>query len=143
MKHSPTHFQDLDLLSTIRPIPLIDIYSPYYPDPDFSFDPYWDIQIYNQHHLHFYQEFTKNPMDIEPDQPEIDQHLKAILSAAFVDPWQHTRADIHPPTQGDIAEELPQNGPLVTLTVTVEERFANTLISRHGEPDYVPLLSQT
>ena len=78
-------------------------------------------------------------MDIELDQPEIDQHLNAILSAAFVDHWQHTIADIHPPTQGDLTEELPQNGYLVTLTATVEERFVNTLISRHGEPDYVPL----
>ena len=72
-------------------------------------------------------------MDIELDQPENDQHLNAILSAAFVDPCQHTQADIHPPTQGDLTEEYPQNGPLVTLTATVEERFVNTLISRHGE----------
>ena len=78
-------------------------------------------------------------MDIEPDQPEIDQHLSVILSAAFVDPWQHIRADIHPPPQSDLTEPLPQNGSLVTLTAIVEKRFVNTLISRHGEPDYVPL----
>ena len=147
MRHTPTHSQELDLQSdgqhsntiTIRPIPLIDNYNPYYHDPDFGFEPYWDIQLYNTHHLHFYKEFTRNPMDIEPDQPEIDQHLNAKLSAAFVDPFQHQRADIHPPTQGDLTEELPQNGPLVTLTATVEEQFVNTLISRQGEPDYVPL----
>ena len=27
---------------------------------------------------------------------------------------------------------------MVTLTATVEERYVNTLISRNGEPDYVP-----
>ena len=32
-----------------------------------------------------------------------------------------------------------QDGPVVTLIATVEERFVNTLISRDGEPDYVPL----
>ena len=81
----------------------------------------------------------KTPWPIEPDQPGYDQHLNPILSAAFVDPWQHTPADIHPPTQGDLTEELPQNGPLVTLTATLEERFVNTLISRQDEPEYVPL----
>ena len=35
--------------------------------------------------------------------------------------------------------EVPKVGPLVTLTATVEERFVNTLISRDGEPDCVPL----
>ena len=34
---------------------------------------------------------------------------------------------------------LPPTGPSVTLTATVEDRFINTLISRDGEPDYVPL----
>ena len=69
VKHTPSNFQNLDLQSegqhcnftTIRPIPLIDNYNPYYLDPDFGFDPYWDIQIYNQHHLHFYNNFTKIP----------------------------------------------------------------------------------
>ena len=133
MKHTPTQFQHLDLQSdgqhcnttTIRPIPLIDNYNPYYPDPELSFDPYWDIQIYDQHHLHFYKEFIKNPMDIEPDQPETDQHLNPKLSATFVNPWQHTPADIHPRTQGDLTGEFPQAGLLVILTAMVEERFVN------------------
>ena len=58
---------------------------------------------------------------------------------ASVDPWQNGRLNTHPPSQEEITEELPHNGPLVTLTATVEERYVNTLISRNGEPDYVPL----
>ena len=96
VKHIPSNFQKLDPQSdgqhcnftTIRLIPLIDNYNPYYLDPDFGFDPYWDIQIYNQHHLHFYNNFTKKTTDIEPDSPEIDQNLNTHLSAAAVDPWQ-------------------------------------------------------
>ena len=138
VENTPIRIHDLDHQSdrqhcntttTTRPLPLKDNYNPYYPDPDFGFDPYWEIQIYNQYHLHFYKDFTKNSMDIEPDQPEIDQHLNAILSAAFVDPWQQTQADSHPPTKGKLTEEHPQSGILVTLTATVEERFVNTLIS--------------
>ena len=58
---------------------------------------------------------------------------------ASVDPWQNAWINTHSATQEEITEEFPQNGPLVTLTATVEERYVNTLISRNGEPDYVPL----
>ena len=75
VKNTPTKLHDLDYQSdrqqyntnTIRPLPLIDNYNPYYRDPDFGFDPYWDIQIYNQHHLNFYNNFLKNFTEIEPD----------------------------------------------------------------------------
>ena len=42
-------------------------------------------------------------------------------------------------TQDATIKETAPDGPVVTLAATVEERFVNTLISRHGEPDYVPL----
>ena len=147
MTITPTKLQNSDLQSgrrhyhtaTLRSLPLIDKYTPYYPDPAFGFDPYWDIQIYNQHQLCFYQAYTKNIDDIKPDQPQIDQMLNTKLSLAAVDPWQNAWSNTHPTIQEDTTEELPQNRPLVTLTATVEERFVNTLISRTGELDYVPL----
>ena len=147
VKQIPTNLHNLDLQSnrqhsntmTICTLPLIDNYNPYNSDPDFGFDPYWDVQIYNQHHLHFYKNFTKNTADIEPDQHHIDQLLHTKLSMASVDPWQNGQINNHPPIQEEISQELPHNGPLVTLTATVEERYVNTLISRNGEPDYVPL----
>ena len=147
VKHIPSNFQKLDLQSderhcnftTIRPIPLIDNYNPYYLDPDFGFDPFWDIQIYNQHYLHFYNNFTKNTIDIEPDSPEIDQNLNTHLSAAAVDPWQTTRGAPSTATYAEPQTYLPPDGPVVTLTATVAERYMHTLISRDGEPDYVPL----
>ena len=47
VKQTPTNLHNLDLQSnrqhsntmTIRTLPLIDNYNPYYPDPDFGFDP--------------------------------------------------------------------------------------------------------
>ena len=93
MKHTPINFQNLDLQSegqhcntttTTRPIPLIYNYIAYYLDPDFGIDPYWDIQIYNQHHILFYNNFTKNITDIELDSPGIDQNLNTHLSTAFL-----------------------------------------------------------
>ena len=147
VKHTPINFQNLDLQSdgkhcnttSTRPIPLIDNYNPYYLDPDFGFDPYWDIQIYNQYHLHFYNNFTKNITNIEPDSPEIDRNLNTHLSTAAVDAWQTPRVLPSTTTSAEPKAQLPPDRPVVTLTATVEERFVNTLISRDGEPDYVPL----
>ena len=66
--------------STIRLIPLIDDYNPYYPDPDYGFDPYWDSNCYNQHHLYFYHNFTKPDRNIEPDSYETDHALNKVLA---------------------------------------------------------------
>ena len=74
--------------NTIRLIPLIDDYNPYYPDPDYGFDPYWDANCYNQHHLYFYRNFNKPNANIEPDSLVVDQALSMVLAKARVDPWQ-------------------------------------------------------
>ena len=147
MKDTPTNLRNLDHQSyrqhcttaTTRPLPLIYNYNPYYPDPDFGFDPYCDIQIYNQYHLLFYKDFTKNITDIEPDLLEIDLKLNTHLSTAAVDSWQNLRVVSPTTTDAEPKAQPSKDEPVVTLTATVEERFANTLISRYGEPDYVPL----
>ena len=147
VKNTPTKLHDLDYQSdrqqyntnTIRPLPLIDNYNPYYPDPDFGFDPYWDIQIYNQHHLNFYNNFHTNFTESEPDSYEIDQNLIEALTKALVDPWQRKCSATSMATQDETMKETAPDGPVVKLAATVEERFVNTLISRLGEPDYVPL----
>ena len=75
--------------TTIRLLPLIDDYSPYYSDPDYGFDPYWDANCYNQHHLYFYRNFNKPSHVIEPDSYDIDKALNVGLAQARVDPWQN------------------------------------------------------
>ena len=132
VKNITTKSLDLDRQSdrlhcnsiTTRPLLLMDDYNPYYPDPDFRFDPYWDLQIYNQQHLHFYNNFLK-PL---PD-------MKLTLVDAWHGKWTATSLA----TQDEPMQASSQDGPVVTLTATVEERFVNTLISRDGEPDYVLL----
>ena len=151
MKNTPSDLRDLDHQSqrqhcntaTIRPLPLIHNH---YPDPDFGFDPYWDIQIYNQHHLHFFNNFHKPLAEIGTDSYETDQSLNLALTKALVDPWQNKWTTTSLETQDELTTtdaepkaQPSQDGPMVTLTATVEERFVNTLTSRDGEPDYVPL----
>ena len=146
VKNTPTNLRDLDHRSdrqqhnttTIRLLPLIDNYNPYYLDPNFGFDPYWDIQIYNQD-LHFYNSFYKPIAEIVPDSNETDRNLNLALTKALVDPWQSKGTATSLATQDEPTTTPFQNGPVVTLTATVEERFVKTIISRDGEPDYVPL----
>ena len=147
MTNTPTNLYHSDhqsdgrhcTITTIRPLPLIENYHHYYIDPDFRFDPYWDIQIYKQYQLYFNNGFTESKTDMESDLSEIDSPQNTILSKALVDLWQRTWVAPHSPTHDEPLPNLPLSGPLVTLTATVEERFINTLISRHGEHDYVPL----
>ena len=125
--------------STIRLIPLIDDSNPYYPDPDYGFDPYWDSNFYNQHHLYFYHNFNKPEQNIESDSHETDQALNTVLTKARVDPWQHGTYLTHQTTHSDADDEFHRVGPQVSLATAVTARFVNTLVTRTGEPDYVPL----
>ena len=125
--------------NTIRLIPLIDDYNPYYPDPDYGFDPYWDANCYNQHHLYFYRNFNKPNANIEPDSLVVDQALSMVLAKARVDPWQYNVPPTRQMTHTEPDDEFHRAGPQVSLTTTVAARFVNTLVTRTGEPDYVPL----
>ena len=147
LKTPPTFSTTLDPISnrlqnntfTIRLIPLIDDYNPYYPDPGYGFDPYWDANCYNQHHLYFYQNFNKTNQNTEPDSFETDQALNTVLINARVDPWEHGTQLTHQTTHSDADDEFHHVGRQVSLATVVAARFVNTLITRTGEPDYVPL----
>ena len=118
MSLTPTTLMNLDPESdrqyyktyVTRPLPTIDNYNPYYTDPDYGFDPYWDIHLYNQHTLCFHQTFDKNINEIEPDCHDIDEALNKTLSAALVDPWQVNCASAHL-----LAHDLQDDSPMMAL----------------------------
>ena len=62
-----------------------------------------------------------------------------VLAKARVDPWQHGTHPIHHTTHPVDDDELHRVGPQISLASAVTARFVNTLITRTGEPDYVPL----
>ena len=96
MRTSPTQFHTSDhrsdgLDSTtdyIRPLPSIPDCNPYYIDPDYGIDRYWDIQLYNKHELQFYSKSTKPDADIKPDCLATDRALNDVLTKAPVDACQ-------------------------------------------------------
>ena len=131
MKTPPT---TLDLISTrlqndtttIRLIPLIDDYNPYYFDPDYGFDPYWDSRCYNQHHLYFYRNFNKPSHNIELDSFEIDQTLNMVLMKARVDPWQSGTYSTYQTIHAAVDDEIHHFSHVVSLATAVTARFGNT-----------------
>ena len=125
-----------------RLLPTIDNNNSYHPDPDYGFDPYWDIHLYNQHTLCFHQTFDKNIIEKEPDCHDIDEILNKALSAALVHPWQMNHASLHLLAQDDLQDDSHHDGTQVSLTTAVEARVVNTLVMRTGEPDYVPLTTK-
>ena len=156
MMTPPTHSTTTDPMSTRlqndtssrQLIPQIVDYNPYFPDPDYSFDLYWDADSYNQHHLYFYNRYNKPDQDVKTDSYEVH---KLCISAhrpaqsyeyqanARVDQWQHGQQLNHEPTHPDADNEFHHEGPQVSLATAVAARFVNTLVARTGEPDYVPL----
>ena len=124
---------------TIRLISLIDDYNPYYSDPDYGIDPYWDANCYNQHHLYFYRNSNKPSHNIELDSYEIYRALNIVLVKARVDLWQPDTPPGCQMTHTEPDDEFHSLGPQVSLATAVTARFVNTVITRKGEPDYVPL----
>ena len=58
---------------------------------------------------------------------------------ARVHQWQYGQHLTHQSTHTEAADEFHRGGPQVLLATAVAPRFVNTLVTRTGEPDYVPL----
>ena len=89
--------------------------------------------------MHFHSNFTKPNTDIEPDCHATDAALNLLLSKALVDPRQTKIDTCALPPQDEQAHQFYPTGPQVSLTTAVVAQFVNTLVTRNGEPDYVPL----
>ena len=68
-----------------------------------------------------------------------DQALNTVFINARVDPWQHGPQLTHQTSHSDVGHKSQHVGPQVFLATAVAARFVSTLVTRTGEPDYVPL----
>ena len=62
-----------------------------------------------------------------------------VLARARVDPWQNTTPQTSQMTHTELDDEFHRVRPQVSLATAIAARFVNTVITRTGEPDYVPL----
>ena len=70
-----------------RPLPEVVAYNPYFVDPQYGFDPYWDEEIYDQDKLQYKDTYNKPNNQIESDDLITDAHVSDALRYAVIDLW--------------------------------------------------------
>ena len=126
-----------------RPIPLIDNYNLTYIDPDYSGDPYWDTEIYNQDLLQFQHVLD----DIELYQQTIHENPPIThnkKTRALIGNWQMNIGTNHPVFPNPLGTENPETTDEATPQSLLDEKqFQNFLITKDDEPEYKPLSTNT
>ena len=118
--------------TTFRPLQLIDNYDPYFEDPQYGRDPYWDEEIYDQEKLDFYTNYTSES-EVEPDDWETDRKIKPFFTYVTIDLWSpnpqpQSPLAINSRTQRTISE------PLIDETI-----FSHIAVHSGPNGHYVPL----
>ena len=70
-----------------RPLPEVVAYDPYFVDPQYGLDPYWDEEIYDQDKLEYKDTYNKPNEQIECDDLITDAHVSDALRYAVIDLW--------------------------------------------------------
>ena len=88
-KTLPTYeFDYTDNLDThFRPLPEVVAYDPYFVDPQYGFEPYWDEEINDQDKLVYKDTYNKPIDQIESDDLITDAHVSDSLRYAVIDLW--------------------------------------------------------
>ena len=70
-----------------RPLPEVVAYDPYFIDPQYGLDHYWDEEIYDQDKLEYKDTYNKPNDQIECDDLITDAHVSDALQYAVIDLW--------------------------------------------------------
>ena len=70
-----------------RPLPEVVAYDPYFVDPQYGFDPYWDEEINDQDKLEYKDTYNKLNDQIECYDLITDAHVSDALRYAVIDLW--------------------------------------------------------
>ena len=70
-----------------RPLPEVVAFDPYFVDPQYGFDPYWDEEIYDRGKLEYKDTYNKPNDQIESDDLITDAHVSDALRYAVIDLW--------------------------------------------------------
>ena len=115
-----------DSETQFRPTQIVEDYNPQYYDPEYGKDLYWDDDIYDKHNLQFRND-DYPPTDDEDDPDIVDN----ILSRALIEPWQ--------PNFDAIKDQPHAEETQATPGLLDETAFIHVLVTKEGEPTYIPL----
>ena len=122
-----------------RPIPFIDDYNPTNFDPDYSRDPPWDTELYNQDLLQFLYvlENIEHYTTTIHENPPITHNKK---TKSLIGNWQMNDGTNHAVFPNPLGAENSENKDETTPQSLLDEKqFQNVLITKEGEPDCIPL----
>ena len=115
-----------DSETQFRPLQTVEDYNPQYYDPEYGKDPYWDDDLYDKHNLQFRND-DYPPTDDEDDPDIVD----TILSRALIEQWQ--------PNFDAIKDQQHAEETQATPGLLDETAFIHVLVTKEGEPAYIPL----
>ena len=70
-----------------RALPEVVAYDPYFVDPQYGFEPYWDEEIYDQDKLEYKDTYSKPNDQIKSDDLITNTHVSDALRYAVIDLW--------------------------------------------------------
>ena len=120
-----------DFETQFRPLQLIDDYNLKYIDPEYGKDPYWDDDLNDRENLHFRHDYYP-PTDYEDDHEILDTKL----SRALIELWQTNSEASH---QESIEEHQEKQIYKAKNSLSDEKAFLHVLVTKEGEPAYIPL----
>ena len=131
----PDRYYDMDYTTTFetrfRPLQQVEGYDPHYIDPEYGIDPYWDNSLYDQRKLQFKCD-DYPPTDDEADREIPDNNL----ARALIELWQ-PNPEIN--NEQETEEPIIENGLQSEPCLPDESAFLHFLITKEGEPAYIPL----
>ena len=113
-----------DSETQFRPLQTVEDYNPQYYDPEYGKDPYWDDDLYD---ILQFRNDDYPPTDDEDDPDIVD----TILSRALIEPWQ--------PNFDAIKDQPHAEETQATPGLLDETAFIHVLVTKEGEPAYIPL----
>ena len=131
----PDRYYDMDYTTAFerkfRPLQQIEDYDPHYIDPEYRVDPYWDNSLYDQREPQFKCD-DYPPTDDENDLEIPDNNL----TRALIELWQPNSEITN---EQEIEDPIIENGLQFEPGLLDESAFLHVLITKEGEPAYIPL----
>ena len=121
-----------DSPARFRPLSIIEDYDPYYIDPDYNRDLYWNEELYDQQNIQFHHNYQNQDDDVDTDEP-INNNM---LTNALIHLWEPNPIKYNKCLQPKDGNELKTQDETSLIDESI---FANVLISTEGHTPYVPL----
>ena len=98
-----------------RPLPEVVAYDPYFVDPQYGFDPYWDEEIYDPDKLEYKDTYNKPNDQIGTDDLITDAPVSEALRYAVIDLWT-------------VNPQLPDTSPLPNFRPRPQKQQRQTAV---------------